>query len=469
MADELTMFIDGKPVEPVAAFDVVNPATAEVAASAPDCSSEQLDAAMRAAQQSFAGWASDRGARREALLLAADAVDAAVDRIASVLTMEQGKPTREAAYETSLLAKSLRYFADATIPDEVMQDDERAHAAVVCHPVGPVAAITAWNFPLALAGQKLGPALATGNTVVLKPSPYTPLSTLLAGAVIAEQLPPGVLNVVSGGDELGAWMTGHPVPRKVSFTGSTATGRLVAAACARDFKRVTLELGGNDAAILLDDVDVQRMAKKLFWGAFSNNGQICSAIKRVYVPWKLYRDVVDALAAIAGGIRVGDGAEPDTQLGPLNNEAQLDIVERLTVDALEHGASAMTGGRRGAGPGYFFEPTIVAGAEDGMALVDQEQFGPVLPVIPYDTLEDAIARANGTEFGLGASLWSSDEDRAAALAARVQAGTVWINSHLVVENHLSFGGLKNSGIGSENGLLGMLAFTEPQTVYRRHG
>jgi acyl-CoA reductase-like NAD-dependent aldehyde dehydrogenase len=337
---------------------------------------------------------------------------------------------------------------------------------VVGRPLGVVAAITPWNFPLNLAFWKIAPALRAGNTMVLKPSPFTPLTTLRTGELLRAVLPPGVLNIVSGSDELGAWMTSHPVPRKISFTGSIETGKKVAAAAAPDLKRVTLELGGNDPAIVLDDADPAAVADGIFGGAFANNGQICSAIKRVYVPERLYDEVVEALAVRARAVTVGDGSDGTSKLGPINNAPQFERVKELVADALAHGAHAASGGKAMDRPGYFFEPTVLSGLSDGVRIVDEEQFGPALPVISYRDLDDAVDRANGTHFGLSGSVWGTDTDRATEVAGRLEAGTAWVNVHLALGPQFPFGGFKWSGIGVENGPWGLAEFTDIQTVYR---
>ena len=348
-----------------------------------------------------------------------------------------------------------------------MVADRRTVAEVVHRPLGVVAAITPWNYPIALALWKIAPALRAGNTMVLKPSPYTPLATLDLGRLLAEVLPPGVLNVVSGPDPLGARMVAHPTPRKISFTGSAATGRRVAAAAAAGLKRLTLELGGNDAAIVLDDADPDAIADRLFWGAFANNGQMCMAVKRVYVAQPRYQAVVDALAARAAAVRVGNGSQKASQLGPISNRAQFDRVADLVRDALAHGAVAAAGGQPLRRPGYFYAPTILSGVSDGVRVVDEEQFGPVLPVIGYRDEDEAVRRANGTDYGLTASVWSPDTDRAAAVAARLDAGQVSINVHAgAVRPDLPFSGHKASGLGVENGLWGLYGYTDLQVVSR---
>ena len=309
---DFTMTIDGNSIAGELSFGVINPATGQVFAQAPACSRAQLDAAMDAASRAFRPWKRDASARRAALVACADAIKARLGELAPFLTQEQGKPLARATEELIGAAVWFQYTASLEIPLEVVQDDAKTRIEVRRRPYGVVGAITPWNFPVLLGVWKIAPALLAGNTIVLKPSPYTPLSTLKLGEILRDALPAGVLNVVSGNDQLGAWITSHPAVRKVSFTGSVATGKKVAAACAPDLKRMTLELGGNDAAIVLDDVDPQQVAEKLFWGAFANSGQICGAIKRLYVPERLEQPLVTALAKIAQGVKVGDGMQPDT-------------------------------------------------------------------------------------------------------------------------------------------------------------
>ncbi|HEX3796142.1 MAG TPA: aldehyde dehydrogenase family protein [Acidimicrobiales bacterium] len=463
---DFAMTIGGDIVPTGATFGVKNPATGEVFAQAPECSREQLDAAFDAAAKASRDWKSDEAARRATLLKMADVLMGSTAEIAPVLTAEQGKPLGDAGIEVFAAAIWCQYFANLETPPQIIQDDAEAYVEVARRSLGVVAAITPWNFPLTLAFWKIAPALLAGNTLVLKPSPYTPLSTLKVGELLRDTLPPGVLNIVSGGDDLGAWMTSHPVPRKISFTGSIETGKKVAMSAAPDLKRVTLELGGNDPAIVLDDADPAVVAKAIFAGAFNNNGQVCSAIKRVYVPEALYDDVVEGLAAHAKSVKVGDGTEADSKLGPINNEPQFDRVKELVADAVSQGARAVTGGHAMDRPGYFFEPTILAGLSDGTRIVDEEQFGPALPVISYRDLGDAIDRANATHFGLSGSVWSADADRASEVAAQLECGTAWVNTHLALSPQQPFGGFKWSGIGTENGPWGLAEFTEFQVVHR---
>ncbi len=464
--NRFSMTIDGSAVEGSGRFDVVNPADRSIVGQAPECTPEELDLAFGSALQAFALWRADKAMRRSAILDASKTIMDNVDDIAYILTMEQGKPLRDAKYEVECIAEWFEYYARLELPREVIQDDENGFAEVIRRPLGVVSAITPWNFPVALAAWKIAPALMAGNTLVLKPSPFTPLSSLLMGEMLRGVLPDGVLNVVTGGDELGAAMVRHPVPRKISFTGSVAAGRSVYQAAAPDLKRVTLELGGNDAAILLDDVNVTAIARKVFWGAFRNNGQICSAIKRVYAPENIYKDVVAALAEVAESVVVGNGLDERTVLGPINNRPQYERVKELIIDAADAGAKAIARSAVPDSDGYFVLPTIIADAKDGMRIVDEEQFGPALPVLSYRDLDDAIARANGTQFGLSGSVWSSDPERAAVVARRLECGTAWANTHLVLPPHQPFGGHKASGVGVENGPWGYYAFTDLQVIYR---
>jgi acyl-CoA reductase-like NAD-dependent aldehyde dehydrogenase len=462
-----TMTIGGAAVAGTKSFGVANPATNAVFAQAPECSQEELEAAMSAAETAFPAWRADETARREALSAAAKVVKEAAAELAAEITAEQGKPLREAGYEAMAGESWLSYYAKLELPREVIQDDKRALVEVVTRPLGVVAAITPWNFPVSSACMKIAPALAAGNTVVLKPSPFTPLATLRLGELLRPIFPPGVLNVVSGDDALGARMTGHSAVRKITFTGSVATGKKVAAAAVPDLKRITLELGGNDPAIVLDDADVAAVADGIFWSSFANSGQICSAIKRVYVPRALHGALVDALADRARSVKVGDGTQKGTQLGPITTRPQFERVRELVGDALAKGARAAAGGAPLEGAGNFFAPTVLSEIEDGTRIVDEEQFGPALPVIAYRDLEQAVAAANGTHFGLDASVWSADPERAANVARRLECGTVWINTHLMQGPAQPFGGAKWSGIGVENGPWGLAGFYQLQTVYRR--
>lgn len=462
---DLTMTVAGRPATTAASFPVVNPATGGAFASAPECSPDQLEEAMAAAKSSFDDWRADLSARRTAMEQAADLLEAHTDELADIITTEQGKPFAEAQEEVGDAAGDLRYFAGLDLPEDTLQDDSELSVVVRRRAIGPVATITPWNYPLGIAVAKSATALAAGCTVVLKPSPFTPLSCLRFGEIVREVFPPGVLSVITGGDQLGAEMSRHPLTRLISFTGSIETGKQIAAAGAGDLKRIELELGGNDPAIVLDDVDVEQVADGLFASAFGNCGQVCDAIKRVYAPVPLYRRLVDALADRARVARVGDGKDEGTEIGPLTNEQQLDRVSDLVRDAVRDGAQVVAGGRSLDRPGYFYEPTVLAGLTGRERIVVEEQFGPALPVIPYTDLDAAIRNANDSQFGLGASVWSGDPDRAAAIARQLEAGTVWVNVHQGYVSGQPSSGMKWSGIGIEGGVWGLLGFASTQTIH----
>lgn len=460
------MTINGRPSVTLETFDVVNPSTNEVFAHAPSCSPEQLDAAMESSARAFLSWSVDESARQSAMHEAADEVVANEEGLGLILTREQGMPIAQATREAHNVAAALRYYADLETSREVVLDDETGYAEIMRRPSGPAVAITPWNFPLMIAASKLAPALRAGATVVLKPSPFTPLATLRLGEVLRGALPPGVFNVVSGPDPLGALMCEHRIPRNISFTGSIATGKKVAEVAGRDLKRMTLELGGNDPAILLDDVDPEEVADQLFFRGFYNSGQTCIGIKRVYAPVNLYGRVVEALAERARRVNVGDGMAEETELGPLNNETQLNRVNDLVADAIAHGGKAVAGGHRIDIPGFFFEPTILAELSDGVRIVDEEQFGPAMPVIAYSELDDAVARANATHFGLGGSVWSRDEERAWDVATRLECGTAWVNTHAILPPSIPFGGVKWSGLGVQSGRWGVHSFSDIEVIYK---
>ncbi|MEU9611195.1 aldehyde dehydrogenase family protein [Streptomyces sp. NPDC048209] len=447
-------------------FDVLDPATGEPFDEAPDHDPDTLDAVVDAAHVAWREWRSDPATRTGALLAAADDVEAAGADLAPLLTREQGKPLSESYAEVARTAARLRYFAELDPGSQPITDGRPVRSEIRWRPLGPVAAIVPWNFPLQLASAKFAPALAAGNTVVLKPSPCTPLATRLLGSVLSSALPENVLTIVTGGEPLGARLASHPGIRHVTFTGSIPTGRAVAESAAASLTRATLELGGNDAAVLLEDVDVERVADRLFWAAFRNCGQVCMAVKRVYAPARIYSRVVEALAHRARTVVVGSGLDPVSELGPVNNADQLARVERYTAQALSDGARAAAGGHRLDRPGYFFAPTILADVPSTSRVVTEEQFGPVLPVLPYTSVDEAVEAANGTGFGLGGSVWGTDLDRAEAIADRLECGTAWINHHAELSLAQPFAGVKESGVGVAGGPWGLYGNLRPFVVHR---
>lgn len=458
-----SLLIGGRLVSTRETMDVINPATEQVLAKCPVASHAQLDEAVVAAKDAFAGWSETPIAKRkDAVRAVADIIQNNAAELARLLTQEQGKPLADATREVMGAAMFFRNFTGIELPTRSIKSEGR-RVELHRRPLGVVGAIVPWNFPLVLMAMKVAPALIAGNTVVLKPAPSTPLSTLKVGELIKEALPPGVLNVISGTNELGAWLTAHPDVRKISFTGSTATGAKVMQGAASTLKRITLELGGNDAAIVLDDVDPKQAAPKLFQGAFTNNGQMCIGIKRLYVHDKIYDAMCSELANLARDAIVGDGLAQGTQLGPMQNRTQYEKVLAIIAEAKGQG-KVIAGDRPFAGPGYFIYPTIVRDIAEGTELVDGEQFGPVLPVIRYSDPEDAVARANASPYGLGASIWCAEPDRAYDLAKRVEAGTVWVNKHADMALEIPFGGAKQSGIGAELAEEGLAEFTQLQVI-----
>jgi acyl-CoA reductase-like NAD-dependent aldehyde dehydrogenase len=386
------------------------------------------------------------------------------ETLAQLLTREQGKPIGQARDEIGRAATQSEGMAAIRIGVETLADDGQRRIELHYRPLGVVGIITPWNAPINLAAGPITAALYTGNTAVLKPSPFTPLTTLKLGELLRDVFPPGVLNVVAGGDELGQWMSEHPHIDRISFTGSVATGKRVMASAAGTLKRVTLELGGNDAAIVLDDVDPKVVAKKLYFAAFVNSGQVCMAVKRIYAHESVYDALCSALADEARSARVGDGLDPQSQMGPIQNRKQYERVVELLADTRRTGARILAGGEVPAGGGYFVTPTIVANIAEDSRLVQEEQFGPIVPVLKFTDEDDAVRRANDTRFGLAGSVWSRDPERAAAIAARLEVGTAWVNQHRATSATVPFGGAKESGMGRQYSELGLKENMEPQVV-----
>jgi len=463
---EFTHTIDGKAEGSAKSFGVINPSTAAEFAQCPDASKDQLDRAVASARRAFKTWSKlSYEERANYLRKLGAAVKERADEFAALITREQGKPFAHSQREMIGTVTWFDNISKVKIEDQVMRDDGKNRIMMYFRPIGVVGGITPWNVPVGLASHKIAQALYVGNTLVLKPSPYTPLSTLLLGEISRGILPPGVFNVVSGGNDLGQWLTEHPDINKITFTGSVATGKRVMGSASGTLKRVTLELGGNDPAIVLDDVDLAETSAKIFNGAFANCGQICMAVKRVYVPEKLYEPMVESFAELARNFRVGDGFEADVQMGPLQNKMQFDkVLDVLEDTKRQPGVRIVAGGHTLNRPGYYLAPTIVADIKDDARLVKEEQFGPVLPILKYKSVDDAIARANDTTMGLGASVWTNDLERGAEVAGQIEAGTVWVNHHIGAEIEVPFGGFKESGLGREHGVMGLHAYMEAQVI-----
>jgi acyl-CoA reductase-like NAD-dependent aldehyde dehydrogenase len=463
MSKKYEMTIGGKTVTADSYTDVRNPAnTEEVVGQAPVGTKAHLDQAVEAAAKAHRSWKNSSDAERvEACLAIAKVCEDNAEELATLVTMEQGKPLGGigSQFELGGCAAWAGYTAGLSLPEKVLEDSAERHVVQQRIPLGVVGSITPWNWPLIIAIWHIVPGIRTGNTVVIKPSPFTPLGTLRMVELFNEVLPPGLINVISGGDELGAELTNHAGIDKIVFTGSIATGKKVMASAANSVTPVTLELGGNDPGILLPGTDPAPFAEGLFFGSMINTGQTCGALKRLYVHEDDLDATVEALKGFAANIPMGNGLEEGSLLGPLQNERQFKRVIELVEDAKAHGGVCVTGGEPLGGPNYFYPVTFVTGISDGVRLVDEEQFGPVLPIVTYTDVDDAIRRANGTEFGLDASVWGNDPDECARVAAQLEAGTVYINKHAEIAPNIPFGGIKCSGLGVEFAEEGLAAYT----------
>lgn len=447
------------------AFSVINPATEEAICQCNMASVDQLDLAVAAARDAYPAWRDTPDAERSRLLhQIADRLEANADELARIIVQEQGKPLALAQIEVGAAAGWTRYNADLEVPEQIFEDSDSKRVIGHRKPLGVVASITPWNWPLMIAIWHIMPALRTGNTVICKPSGMTPLNTLRLVEIMNEVLPAGVINSVLGEAEIGSAISGHADINKVIFTGSTPTGQRILANSANTLKRLTLELGGNDAAIVLPGSDIDAIAEGLFNTAFVNMGQTCAALKRLYVHESQYEAVCEKLATLAEQQVVGNGLDDTTTFGPVQNANQFRQIIDLVDDARNQGGRVLSGGSPAADKGYFYPPTIVADVSNGTRLVDEEQFGPVLPVIAYQDVEQAVALANDCNFGLGGSVWGADTEQAEQIARQLECGTVWINNHSEVLPHIPFGGSKLSGVGVEFGLEGLLEYTQLQVV-----
>ena len=460
-----TLSIDGQAASAEAQLAVINPATGAVFARCPAAGSAELDRAVQAARRAFGAWRELGFAERAAYIgRLAQAITAEVEPLAALLTREQGKPLQQSREEIARGATLSVGMTALQITPQVLHDDAQRFIELRYVALGVVGIITPWNAPINLAIGPLTSALYTGNCVVLKPSPFTPLCTLRLGELMRAIFPPGVVNVLAGGDELGALMTAHPHLDKISFTGSVATGKKVMASAAGTLKRLTLELGGNDAAIVLDDVGPVAVAKKLFFAATVNSGQVCMAIKRIYAHESVYEALCTALTAEAQSARLGNGLEASSSLGPIQNQRQYQRVREFIADLAQGPGTVLTGREQPEGPGYFVAPVVVAEPGEHSRIVCEEQFGPVIPVMKFSDEQDAVRRANDTRFGLSGSVWSKDVARATALAAQLEVGTAWVNQHRLTMADVPFGGAKESGLGRTYSLLGLQGYMEPRVV-----
>ncbi len=465
--------IHGRLVGSEHTLESINPATGEVIGRVPISTPQQVADAVGAARAAQPAWAARPDAERKALMMkVAEAIQANASYLAEWVTREQGKPlggvgpdqVPGARFELWGCEVWTQVTASLDLPVEVVFEDATRRDEIHRRPYGVVAAIAPWNWPLLIGIWQIIPSVRAGNTVVIKPSEYTSIGTLELVRICNEVLPPGVVNSVSGAGQVGAALVSDARVDKIMFTGSGRTGVRIAEMAAKNLVPTTMELGGNDAAIVLPDADPQAMAMGLFWGAFLNMGQTCACAKRLYVHESIHDQTVAALKNLAENMPMGNGMHDGVVMGPIQNKMQYEKVVSLVESARKDGATIVCGGRPTGGPGFFYPLTLVTGLRDGAPLVDEEQFGPVLPIIKYSDVEEAIASANRLNVGLGASVWSTDVDRAKSVASRVQAGTVWINQHGAIHPMVPFGGIKGSGYGVEFGVEGLKAVTRPHVI-----
>ena len=458
--------IDGELVTTSATMEVLNPANEEVIATVPSCGQDELDRAVAAARRAFRDWRKTSSQERQKVVQAIAAkIKENADELFRLLTSEQGKPHAQAKQEVYGAAGLAAAQSSLTLDDVINQDDDTRLSRTRRVPVGVVGGIVPWNFPLMMAVQKIVPALISGCTIVLKPSPFTPLTTLRIAELIKDVVPAGTVNIITGPDELGPLITEHPDIDKITFTGSTATGKKIMEGASRDLKRITLELGGNDASIVLPDADVEKVAEQLFWSSFSNAGQICVAAKRIYIHEDIYDDLSKAIADYARGVAVGDGSHQGTGVGPIQNRKQFERVCELIQDAKDKGYQFLAGGDVDpSGTGYYVPITILDNPPEDARIVAEEQFGPVMPLMKFASIDEAIARANASEYGLAGAVWTKDTDKGVEIAEQLETGTVWINEFLHISPLAPFGGHKQSGLGAEYGVDGLKEFTYPQVI-----
>ena len=466
MATQYKNLINGEMIETGEWLDVVNPANEEVIGQVPACGKDELDKAVAAARAAFKTWKNTSFEERQAACMAiSGAIKENGEELYRLLTSEQGKPHEQAKGEIFGAAGMSAAQATLKLEDVVNEDSDARLSRTRRVPLGVVGGIVPWNFPVMMAVQKIIPALMSGCTIVLKPSPFTPLTTLRLAELIADKVPAGTVNIITGEDSLGPLITGHPDIDKITFTGSTATGKKIMEGASADLKRITLELGGNDASIVLPDADPKKVAEQLFWASFSNAGQICVAAKRVYIHEDIYDELSQAIADYAKTVTVGDGSQQGTGVGPIQNKKQYERVLELIEDAKDNGYKFLVGGDADpSGSGYYVPITIMDNPPEDARIVAEEQFGPVMPLMKFSTEEEVIQRANNSEYGLAGAVWTANPEKGVEIAEQLETGTVWVNEYLHLSPFTPFGGHKQSGFGAEYGLDGLKEFTYPQVI-----
>ena len=466
MTKTYSNLIDGELVTTAGTMDVINPATEEVVGQVPSAGQDELDRAVAAARRAFQSWKKTTPEERQKVVQAiAATIKENADELFRLLTSEQGKPHNQAQQEIYGAAGLAAAQSTLRLEDVINQDEDTRLSRTRRVPVGVVGGIVPWNFPIMMAIQKIVPALVAGCTIVLKPSPFTPLTTLRVAELIKDAVPAGTVNIITGEDTLGPLITEHPDIDKITFTGSTATGKKIMEGASGDLKRITLELGGNDASIVLPDADVQKVAEQLFWSSFSNAGQVCIAAKRIYIHEDIYDDLSKAIADYAKTVVVGDGSQQGTGVGPIQNKKQYERVLDLIQDAKDNGYKFLTGGDKDpSGTGYYVPITILDNPPEDARIVAEEQFGPVMPLMKFASVDEVIERANNSEYGLAGAVWTKDTDKGVEIAEQLETGTVWINEFMQLSPFAPFGGHKQSGFGAEYGIDGLKEFTYPQVI-----
>lgn len=472
----MKMQINGKEAEACGGecFDVKNPATGELLEQVPKGTEKDITLAVEAASSAFEGWSSMSPQQRGMVFYrAAGLVRLRKQELASLLTKEQGKPLAEARNELEGFAHVLEYYCGlaGSLRGDFIPVPGNGYAFTVKKPLGVCAAIIPWNMPALIMGWKIAPALISGNTFVLKPASNTPLTNLTLASILNEAgLPAGVLNVVTGSGEIaGESLVSNPYVRKISFTGESRTGKRVAELAASGMKKVTLELGGSDPMIVCDDTNLESAVSGAIRGRFYNCGQTCTAVKRLYVFESIADEFIRKLEAGVKNLKVGNGLDKNTDMGPLNNRHQLDFIKGLVAEIKQKDEGRIISGGRvpafeGSDKGYFFEPTLVSDVPGDSRLLKEEVFGPLLPLVTVKNLDEAIEEANRSNYGLGASIWTKDLDRVRIACEQLKAGTIWVNQHLKVAPEVPFGGVKDSGFGRENGSDILSEYLETKTI-----
>ncbi|KAK6356058.1 hypothetical protein TWF718_000432 [Orbilia javanica] len=475
MAMDFTTFtniIGGKATTTAETQQPINPSTREPNPPVPLSTKKDLDDAVEAARKAFKSWSQTTwDARKSMLLKYANAILDNKAELAVLSTREQGKPLMIAVLELELIAGRMPDLAEIKLEEELISDVQGRKVTKRYMPLGVGGLIVPWNFPVMLLVAKIANAVLTGNTVICKPSPFAPYTGLKLVELAQQFFPPGVINILSGGDNLGPWMTAHPGIDKISFTGSIATGKKVMESCSKTLKRVTLEMEGKDPAIILPDIDIAVVAGQVAFWTFINGGQACMSIKKVYVHSSIAKEFVTALIAATKAFKIGDGFEDGVFIGPVGHEMQYEKVVGFIQDIKKEDGEIVLGGdierfKHSPGKsGFFIDPTIVFEPGEESRIMKEEPFGPILPIATWDDEEDVIRRANNTDIGLGASVWGKDVTRAERIGRRLEVGSVWINEHMSGLGSVPFGGWKSSGIGVEYGKEGLIDWCNLQGIY----